>query len=116
MLHHTQADGWDELGTTPDGPFQAQPYSDYSNFVPANTPYELKDITKWQPLLEDNRLGYFVAQTHVAVQIRANKVQPFSGDAATFYAKYNTTDPYPKVLDDAALVSESRGMCPHVRM
>jgi hypothetical protein len=53
-----QNDGWNNFGLLPDGnPAQAQNYSDYTNFVPANTPYELTDITKWQPLLEDNNLG-----------------------------------------------------------
>jgi hypothetical protein len=104
--HHPQDDGWNADGTTPDGTTQAQRFSDYSNFVPANSPYELTDITKWQPLLESARNGYFVAQTHVAVHIQANKIQPYSMDAASFYSKYNISSPYPKNLNAAALVSE----------
>jgi hypothetical protein len=48
---------------------------------------------------------YFVAQTHVASQIRANKIQPFSLDASTFYSKYNISKrPYPPNLNAASLV------------
>jgi hypothetical protein len=99
-----QNDGWNEDGTNPDGTPQAQHYSDFTNFVPANTPYQLTDITKWQPLLESARNGYFVAQTHVAVQIQSNKIEPYSESAATFYKKYNISSPYPKNLNAAALV------------
>jgi hypothetical protein len=106
-----QNDGWNADGTTPYGTPQAQRFSDYSNFIPSNTPYQLTDITKWQPLIESKRDGYFVAQTHVAVQIQSNKIQPYSMDAAAFYSRFNISNgPYPDNMNDAAaLVSDAAG-------
>jgi len=74
-------------GTT----INAATYSDNTNFIPANTAYELRDITKWQPLLETNRLGYFQAQTHITVQLRDQSLlQPFSMDNKAFFKKFTS--------------------------
>lgn len=43
-------------------------FSDYTNFIPLNDAYELKNITKWQPLMETNGKGYFTIQTHITPQ------------------------------------------------
>jgi len=43
-------------------------FSDYTNFIPQNDAYELKNITKWQPLMETNGRGYFTIQTHITPQ------------------------------------------------
>jgi hypothetical protein len=49
------------------------PYSDYTEFIPANDAYELKNIAKWQPLMETKEDGSFVVQTHVTAQLQAEE-------------------------------------------
>jgi hypothetical protein len=52
-------DGMNALGTPP--------YADYA-YAPSNSPYALTNLTRWQPLLESDEKGYFVAQSHIAPQ------------------------------------------------
>lgn len=48
--------------------YNQRAFADYTNFVPLNNAYELKNITKWQPLMETNGRGYFTIQTHITPQ------------------------------------------------
>ena len=45
-------------------------HSDPTNFIPTNTPYQVHNVSAWQPLLETNSLGYFTVQTFVTPQAR----------------------------------------------
>jgi len=44
-------------------------YKDTTGYKPVNTPWEIFDDTRWQPLLESNDLGFFYAQEHVTPHI-----------------------------------------------
>ena len=68
-------------------------FSDYTNFVPANTPYLLEYITKWQPLIETNGLGYFTVQTHITPQSALAKT--FAVTSKEMKTKYISLPPYP---------------------
>ena len=62
-------DGMNQTGTERGKAFHLSPYSDYTNYRPANTPYELKDPTRWQPMVESTQLlGNFAAQQFITPQ------------------------------------------------
>jgi hypothetical protein len=54
VLSFRHQDGSNQLGTL--GP-TGQPYSDYTGFVPVNTPDAITDPNRWQPLRFTNRAG-----------------------------------------------------------
>eukprot|EP00775_Hariotina_reticulata_P007995 gene7995-8193_t len=59
------------------GKYNAKNYSDYGPaFIPANDAYKLRKITKWQPLMETNDLGYFFSQAHITPQM--GRATPFA--------------------------------------
>jgi len=47
---------------------QCTRYGDYTGFEPTNTAVRLHDDEKWQPLIEDNDIGFVYAQEHVTPQ------------------------------------------------
>lgn len=103
MIAFVESDGWNQKGDI-DG--SGMPYADYTNFLPVNGFAKMTDITKWQPILETNGVGYFRPQTHIAAHLAAGRVTPFSHPREAFYAKYAPKDskfnaPYPlqDVLD-----------------
>lgn len=64
VIEEQAKDGYNSDGTM-GNTYNQRNFSDYTNFIPLNTAYELTNITKWQPLLETNGKGYFTIQTHV---------------------------------------------------
>src|SRR5829696_412845 len=54
LLSFRHQDGSNQLGTM--GP-TGQPYSDYTGYVPVNTPDAITDPNRWQPLRFTNRAG-----------------------------------------------------------
>ena len=59
-----QTDVLNLLGTISGQIYNLVPYSDYTNYTPANTAYNLVDKTRWQPLIipVKNSLGQFCEQ------------------------------------------------------
>lgn len=45
------------------------PFTDYSGYKPVNSPWDLTDSSRWQPLIESDDLGFFYAQEHVVPHI-----------------------------------------------
>lgn len=71
--HH---DGSNQLGDLYPGA-----YSDYTGYVPANTPDKINDPNRWQPLRVSNGQGGFVEQQFIAPQWE--KVVPFALTSAS---------------------------------
>lgn len=69
-------DQWNAEGdlTSTQGNY-AQHFADYTSYVPKNSPWKLRFPFKWQPLLENNGLGFFFRQEHVT---------PYAGSAIAF--------------------------------
>ncbi len=63
-------DGMNQLGNEGNQVYHRQPYADYTNFVPANTAYELSNPSKWQPAIVTNGNGIYRVQQFVTPQIR----------------------------------------------
>jgi len=50
-------------------------YRDTTGYRPVNTPLDLVDETRWQPLIESDGIGFFYAQEHVTPQAGNLKAQ-----------------------------------------
>jgi hypothetical protein len=46
-----------------------RPFADPTGYAPKNSPHALTSPTLWQPLIEDDGLGFFYAQEHVVPHI-----------------------------------------------
>ncbi len=76
-----EQDGMNQLGDRPTDPTEVRtdtgrPYSDYTDYQPVNTPYELAHPGRWQPAIMDNGYGIFRTQQFVTPQYAL--VLPFS--------------------------------------
>lgn len=63
-------DGMNQLGDEGNQLYHRQPYADYLGFEPANTAYELRDPSKWQPAIVSEGRGIFRVQQFVTPQLR----------------------------------------------
>ncbi|MDB9372049.1 vanadium-dependent haloperoxidase [Nodularia sphaerocarpa] len=73
LLDFRQNDGSNQLGNlTPSG----IPYADYTGYQPVNTPDQVNDINRWQPLRVSDGQGGFVEQKFLTPQWR--NVTPFA--------------------------------------
>lgn len=62
-------DGWNSQGDlTSTSPFYAQFFSDHTGYVPRNSPWRIRFPFRWQPVLENNKLGFFFRQEHITPQ------------------------------------------------
>ncbi len=78
LLEFRHGDGANQKGTM--GP-TGLPYSDYTGYVPVNTPDEIADPNYWQPLRHPNRPGTgIVEQTFLGVHW--DRVTPFAMTSA----------------------------------
>jgi hypothetical protein len=68
IITYAKADGWNSESV--ELPIWKHFYSDYTDFVPTNDAYELKNVAEWQPLVETRDDGNFVVQQHITPQIR----------------------------------------------
>jgi hypothetical protein len=71
VIAFRHADGSNQLGDLNPGP-----YSDYTGYTPVNTPDQLIDANRWQPLRMSDGNGGFVVQKFVAPHWY--KVKPFA--------------------------------------
>jgi hypothetical protein len=71
-------DGMNQLGDAGGRKYNRQPYADYLGFKPANTAYEIRDPSRWQPAIMTKGNGLFQVQQFVTPQLRVTK--PFTYD------------------------------------
>ena len=77
-------DGMNQLGFEDGRTYHPKPYSDYTGYVPANTAYELKRSSRWQPDLQRSGMGLYKIQQFVTPQYAY--VEPYSyTDPSAFY-------------------------------
>lgn len=71
-----QTDVMNQLGNEGGKRYNRRPYEDYTGYTPVNSPYELLDPSRWQPLLVTPGNGTFSAQHFVTPQwsVRVNHV------------------------------------------
>ncbi len=62
-----------QRGDLGDWRYHAQPYADYTGYLPRNTSDELTDPARWQPLVVADRIGIFRAQRFVTPQMGRTK-------------------------------------------
>jgi len=84
---------------------QCTRYGDYTGYEPVNTAVKLNDDTRWQPLIEDNDIGFVYAQEHVTPQ--AGTVPPMVVPASWLQRQapnpnYNYAVEDQKVIDRVA--------------
>merc|ERR1719433_623167 len=69
----SETDGWNVYGelsrTGEKCQTRCAPYGDYTGYAPVNSPWELKEPKRWQPLTEDNGRGFVYTQEHVTPQL-----------------------------------------------
>ena len=63
VLNYRHHDGSNQLGDVPGGK-PGVPYSDYTGYAPMNTPDQINDPNRWQPLRVPNGVGGFVIQVY----------------------------------------------------
>ncbi|CDF41387.1 PAP2/haloperoxidase-like protein [Chondrus crispus] len=70
FLDWTSRDGWNRDGAI-SREYNRIPFQDWTQdpYVPENTPWELKKKENWQPLMEDNNIGFLFYQEHVTAHI-----------------------------------------------
>jgi hypothetical protein len=69
-------DGMNQLGDEGGRTYNRQRYADYTGYQPVNTAYELRDPSRWQPLVVTQGNGVFRVQQFVTPQ--AGLLKPFS--------------------------------------
>ncbi|WP_181788882.1 DUF6851 domain-containing protein [Streptomyces phytophilus] len=84
-------DGMNILGYEGGRKYNPRPLSDYTGYRPVNTPYELSNPSRWQPLLGPHNgrrvgggpgdLGIYVAQHFVTPQVAVTKPHIFTDPA-----------------------------------
>ena len=116
LLDFRHRDGSNQLGDTPGS--SGAPYSDYTNYQPVNSPDEIRDPNRWQPLRVKDAAGRPIVQHFTLPQWP--RVVPFGIEQPSLLrtpggpARYGTTQ-YVKQADDlirlsAALSDESKSI------
>ncbi|MBE0658962.1 MAG: vanadium-dependent haloperoxidase [Bryobacteraceae bacterium] len=93
-----ERDGMNQLGDEGRVKYNRIPYSDYTGYEPANTAYDLRDPSRWQPRVVPVRNGIFRVQQFVTPQYAETK--PYS---------YNTPNRFQTPRPDASNPRGPRG-------
>ncbi|HEU5160466.1 MAG TPA: vanadium-dependent haloperoxidase [Streptosporangiaceae bacterium] len=72
-LEARNKDGMNRFGDEGGARYNAQPYADYTGYVPVNTAYALRNPSRWQPNILSNKNGIFTVQQFATPQMRLNK-------------------------------------------
>ena len=73
-----ERDGMNQLGDADGRTHDPLPYADTTGYVPANPPDELRDPSRWQPLLVADRLGIHRSQRFVTPQMAVTRPYAFA--------------------------------------
>jgi PAP2 superfamily len=87
VIQFRRADGSNQLGNLNGG----APYSDYTGYLPVNTPTQIIDPTRWQPLSVPNGSGGFNTQSFLVPHWRNVK-----GFGLTQYNQFAVAPPAPR--------------------
>lgn len=64
-----ERDGMNQLGDEGGQKYNRRPYSNYTNYSPVNTAYQLLDPSRWQPAITTDGSGIFKVQQFVTAQL-----------------------------------------------
>lgn len=70
-------DGMNQLGDEGGREYNRFPYADTTGYEPRNSPYELRDASRWQPEIVSNGNGIFSAQQFVTPQMAVTRAYSF---------------------------------------
>ena len=59
FMKSREDDGMNLLGNEGGVEFNRLPYSDYTGYEPVNTPYQLINPSRWQPLIQKDAYGKY---------------------------------------------------------
>ncbi len=76
VIESRARDGFNRDGDEGGRKYNLTPYADYTGYEPVNTPYEIEDPSRWQPLLVRQGSGTYTAQQFVTPQYAIT--EPFS--------------------------------------
>lgn len=110
VLDWVQRDGWNRDGEL-SREFNRIPFEDWTNpsYVPENDPWSLTRPRKWQPLLEQNGLGFLFHQEHETPHIGQFGKSYFIGDDD--YCSFKSKNPRYRYTEEIDLLLErSRNM------
>ncbi|MDP3498870.1 MAG: vanadium-dependent haloperoxidase [Myxococcales bacterium] len=93
VVNDREHDGMNQLGDAGGQQFQRTPYADTTGYEPRNTPFELRDPTRWQPDIFTSGNGIFRIQKFVTPQVAYTR--PYS---LTSLAPYRSPPPVDSLL------------------
>lgn len=103
-------DGMNQLGDEGGSTYHLKPYADYTRYQPVNTPSEVVDAGRWQPLVVTKGVGLFQAQQFVTPQwgiTRPYTVPNVNKFVAPAPAASNPNSPAYKQQADAVLAAQA---------
>lgn len=93
IVEAREHDGMNQLGDEGGRASPAQPYADTTGYEPVNTAYELRDPSRWQPLVVSDGTGVFRVQQFVTPQMGLVDPYALRGDE-----RYRTAAPIDSML------------------
>ena len=105
-------DGMNQLGDEGGRKYNLQPYADYTGYEPVNTPYQLKDPSRWQPNIVTSGDGLFQAQHFVTPQMAVTRPYSYNNPNAFRVhvptdSNYRNTQAYKRQADEVLDASAS---------
>ncbi|MCC3653755.1 MULTISPECIES: vanadium-dependent haloperoxidase [Streptomyces] len=76
VVEKRENDGMNQLGNEGGQKYHQRPYSDYTGYKPVNTPYKIRNPSRWQPAIVSTGNGIFFAQSFVTAQL--GRAEPYS--------------------------------------
>lgn len=102
-------DGMNQLGDAGGKKYNRIPYSDYTNYRPQNTAYELRRPSRWQPRLHEKTRGTFAIQKFVTPHFK--NVTPYSVKSSSIFRSPPPLES--KVWNYAAYENQARVVLEH---
>jgi hypothetical protein len=110
VLNYRHHDGSNQLGDVPGGK-PGIPYSDYTGYAPVNTPDQINDPNRWQPLRVPNGEGGFVIQVYGNPYwgnvFKFNpKLSDFRTESPDLYPSFDYTKGVDRILEYSAFLND----------
>jgi hypothetical protein len=112
VLNYRHHDGANQLGDVPGGK-PGVPYSDYTGYAPVNTPDQLNDPNRWQPLRVPNGKGGFVIQVYGNPYwgnvLKFNpKLPGFKTEGPDLYPSFDYAQGVDRILEYSAFLTDEQ--------
>ncbi len=77
-----ERDGMNQLGDEGGRVYDRRPYQDYTGYTPVNSPWTLRNPSRWQPLFLTSGNGTFLGQQHITPQWALTRPYSYSNPQA----------------------------------